>query len=93
MDNIDKRLKIFNDSKERMKKLRFGDAVTNICASRENPMRHCYFVERKAHNAKCTDKNGSFWDIDIKVIYPGHLEDEKCQELFHPVWESQFGKG
>lgn len=91
------------EDKARIKEIQFGDPVTNICAGHPS-MRHCWFVEYKvktyrskfgiSHNdyyARCTDKKGKFWDIGIEVIYPGHLDEEKCSELFRPVWEEKYG--
>ena len=87
-----------------MKELSFGDPVTNICAGDINPRRHSYFVEHvkkscktvggfpyTEHLAKCTDRKGKFWQTEIDVIYPGHLDYEECQRLFAPVWEAQYG--
>ena len=87
-----------------MKALTMGDQVTNICAGENNPMRHCFFVEYKKkskankykivhteHLARCTDKQGSFWNINIDVIYPGWLSSKKCAELWEPQWQAHYG--
>ncbi len=91
MSNIQDGLSLSKESKKRIKLMQFGDPVTNICAGDKNPMLHCYFVGRKGCNARCTDKKGSFWDIDMNVIYPGHLNENKRDELFDPVWQAEFG--
>lgn len=85
------RIKIKNESKKRIRSLEFGEPVTNICAGPKNPMRHCWFVQNKGSDARCTDKKGTFWDIGIEVIHRGHLAEDKCKELFEPVWDSQYG--
>jgi len=92
MSDIDARIKLRDESIKRMKQINFGDPVTNICAGERNPMVHCYFVRYKAATkvAQCTDKSNKFWDIDIKVIYPGHLDKSARQELFQPVWDSEY---
>lgn len=102
--NLQARLEIKNQAKERVKTMTFGEPVTNVCAGEGNPRRHSYFVEyvvggytNKAgirHNdylAKCTDRKGKFWKTDIEVIYAGHLDSEKCKELFEPVWKAYHG--
>jgi hypothetical protein len=104
MNKMDLRIKIKNESKERVKSISFGDEVTNICAGEGNPGRHCYFVEYKKntrknkcglnhteHLAKLTDRKGSFWDCDIEVVHPGFLDRKECEELFNPVWQSHYG--
>ena len=91
MMNMQARVEIEKEARKRIVALSFGDPVTNICAGTENPMRHCYFVEDKRRVARCTDKEGAFWDIGIDVIYPGHLNNAECSELFEPVWQSLYG--
>ncbi len=91
MSNIQGRLGLSKESKKRIKLMQFGDPVTNICAGDRNPMLHCYFVQGRNDNVRCTDKKGSFWDICIDVIYPGHLNKNKRDELFDPVWQVEFG--
>lgn len=98
------RSEILEESKKRVREINFGDPVTNICAGLENPRRHSLFVEYvvKTRNnlfgiphsdywAKCTDGKGSFWNTDIRVIFPGHLSYEKSTELYRPVHASEFG--
>ncbi|MDQ0035048.1 hypothetical protein J2W30_002813 [Variovorax boronicumulans] len=88
----------------RMRALSFGDPVTNVCAGENNPGLHAFFVAyevkshkngygltHKSHWAKCTDKKGKFWNTDIDVVYPGHLDAATRSELFSPVWESLYG--
>jgi len=103
MGNMQARLDIKEASKKRMKGISFGDAVTNICAGEGNPHKHAYFVEYIVksrvnryginHNeylAKCTDKKRRFWNTCIDVIHPGHLDSEKCTQLFSPVWDAEY---
>ena len=78
------KLKIKEESIRRTLKIRFGDEVTNICAGGSNPMKHCYFVENKKNDCRCTDRKGKFWDICRTVIYPGHLSEKKRSELYYP---------
>ena len=100
---MQERLEVKNAAKERMKSLSFGDPVTNVCAGESNPHRIGYFVEyvvktRRntfgiAHSdniAKCTDKKGNFWFADIEVIFKGHLDYDKCKELFAPIWSAHY---
>lgn len=88
----------------RMRALSLGDPVTNVCAGESNPGLHAFFVAyqvksrknkygltHKSHWAKCTDKKGKFWDTDIDVVYPGHLDAATRSELFAPVWEALYG--
>ena len=97
--------RILNESKARVKALKFGEPVTNICAGEKNPHRHCLFVQyvvksrknrwyvtHREYWAKCTDGKGEFWNTDIEVIYPGHLSVEESDKLFEPVWQAKFGK-
>ena len=91
---LKERAKVAKDAKLRMKKIKFGDPVTNVCAGESNPSRHGYFVKvKKVQNstaAECTDKKGRFWSPDIKVIFPGHLDYEECERLYDPIWEAFF---
>lgn len=95
---------LHEESVARMKSLNFGDPVTNVCAGDKNPMLHSFFVAYKvesrtnrygvthrSHWAKCTDKKGSFWNIGIDVIHPGHLSSEDRTRLFAPVWQAIYG--
>lgn len=77
----------------RVRKIEFGEAVTNICAGLNNPLRHSYFVRHNNNmrTAMCTDKKGAFWDIGIDVVYPGHLDADTCEALFAPVWQALYG--
>jgi hypothetical protein len=93
MGNMEARIRINREARKRVKLLVFGDAVTNICAGEKNPHRHSYFVRRKKDTVECTDKKGNFWETFNDVIYPEHLEHDKCEELFQPVWEAQYGQG
>ena len=105
MSRLDDRMKIKADAIERMRALSFGDPVTNVCAGEGNPTRLGYFVEYQRKNkqtagglpyaehwAKCTDKKGRFWNVDIKVVFAGHLAMDECQKLFAPIWESEHGQ-
>lgn len=100
---INERAEVLKQAKERIKLISFGDPVTNVCAGEGNPRKHAYFVEHvikksknrfkvqfTEHFAKCTDRKGNFWSTDIEVIFQGHLNDEKCQELFAPIWEANY---
>jgi hypothetical protein len=89
------RVEINKEATKRCRKMSFGDPITNICAGDKNPQRWCYFVRLQTINHSrcvvCTDKEGTFWDIGMEVIHPGHIFYDKCTELFEPVWESQYG--
>ena len=98
------RKRIKQESIERVKTLSTGDKVTNICAGDRNPMLHCFFVEYKIksrkskfhvvhreHLARCTDKKGKFWNIDIDVIHPGWIDETERKTLFDPVWAARYG--
>jgi len=100
---INERLAVLNSAKERIKKIEFGDPVTNVCAGENNPRRHAYFCKYfiKSHknkygiihndyHAKCTDKKGNFWNAGIETIFSGHLDSEQCKELFSPIWEAHY---
>lgn len=89
----EEKMVILSESKKRMRGIKFGDPVTNICASDSNPRRLSYFIRRtgkKRQYAQCTDKKGKFWETGIDVIYPGHIDLEKCKELFAPVWKAEY---
>ena len=92
------RLELFNESIARVKKLQFGDPITNICAGDNNPRRHAYFVElhvserknkycivHKEYSVKCTDSKGKFWRTNPVVIYPGHISYKQARELYSVV--------
>ena len=70
---------------ERVSNISFGDQVTNICAGDNNPTKRSFFVSASRGYVQCTDKKGKFWKTGIEVIFPGHLSDEKCEELFAPI--------
>ena len=72
--------------------VKFGDPITNVCAGDTNPHRHSYFVRRKKNTIECTDKKGRFWETYSEVIFPGHLDYAKCQELFEPMWQMKYGE-
>jgi hypothetical protein len=103
--SLQKRKQIQDESIVRVKSIGFGDPVTNICAGESNPIRHCLFVayEPKSrrngygivhtdHYARRTDGKGEFWSVGVEVLYPGHLDAEKCRELFAPVWDAEYGQ-
>lgn len=88
---------------QRIKLMEFGEPITNVCAGDNNPRRHAYFcqlIEKTRTNrfgvdhterlVKCTDRCGRFWNTGIEVIFAGHLDYEKCQELFHPIWQAMY---
>jgi hypothetical protein len=91
MGNMKAMSEIRKEAKKRVGLLTFGDAITNICAGEKNQHRHAYFVRRRKDTVECTDKKGNFWETFNDVIYPEHLEYGKCEELFQPVWEAQYG--
>lgn len=97
------RIAVKSAAKERIKTMEFGDEITNVCAGEENPRRHAYFCQKVTKNTqsafglghtqyfvKCTDKKGNFWNTDIEVIFKGHLDSEKCKELFKPIWAAHY---
>jgi hypothetical protein len=94
MGDIQKRIEIKKATRKRVKHIGFGDKITNVCAGKNNPMRHCYFVRYKStsHIVECTDKKGNFGDYGADVIYQGHLSYGESKELYNPVWEALFGK-
>lgn len=98
MDNLDKRASIAKASQIRMKALSFGDLVTNVCTDKTNPHHHCWFVQYKyfrplyGNFAQCTDRKGNFWETMPDVVYPGHLDDKTCKELYAPAWEAEYGE-
>jgi hypothetical protein len=94
----------FKDNLARIKAMKPGDPVTNICAGESNPIRLGKFVclvEKSRENkwgivhtsrwAKMKDSNGNLHNIDIEVVYAGHLDYAECQRLFAPVWDKRFG--
>lgn len=105
MSEFNAHIDMMNRSIKRMRQLSFGDPVTNICAGKDNPLRLGQFVEyitksrRNRFGIVHTDRfarircsNGKFVDTGIDVIYPGHLSESECAELFAPVWQAKFGK-
>ena len=91
--SIKKRREIKAQAKRRARRMYFGQPVTNVCAGKENPMRHCYFVRYKPHRheVEVTDRKGKFAWIDANVIFASHLHDYEAQEFFSPIWEAYFG--
>ena len=91
--SLQARLDIRKSSKKRLRGIKFGVPVTNICAGELG--RHMWFVRMKIiqrqRHAECTDKKGRFGCYGLVVIYPGHLEADECTKLFSPVWESYHG--
>jgi hypothetical protein len=87
---LEARKAIKEAARERVRKINFGDCVTNVCAGEFG--RHLFFVEHKGATVRCTNKKGWFADIGIEVIYPGHLAEDKCKELFEPVWQAECGE-
>jgi hypothetical protein len=83
---------IYAESKKRVKAMKFADPMTNICAGKDNPFRHCYFVRYHpmTDDVTCTDGKGIFIDIDINSAYPGTLDANECKRLFNPIWKSKF---
>lgn len=101
---MESKISLRDASIARMRALTFGDPVTNVCAGENNPSLHAFFVayEAKSHKnryglvhrshwAKCTDRKGKFWNADIDVVHPGHLDATTRSELFEPVLRAQFG--
>lgn len=101
---MESKLSLRDASIARMRALTFGDPVTNVCAGENNPSLHAFFVAyeikshknryglvHRSHWAKCTDRKGKFWNADIDVVYPGHLDATTRSELFDPVWQALFG--
>lgn len=86
------KIEMMRSARERVSKLLFGDPVTNICAGENNPMKRSFFVSASRVHVQCTDKNGKFWHTGIEVVFPGHLSDEKCEELFAPIHNIIYGK-
>jgi hypothetical protein len=103
--NLISKFDYLNESKKRVMSMTIGEPVTNICAGEGNPIFHSYFVElitktrrnkygidHSEYTARCTNKKNKFWNIDIKVIYPGHLTREVASKLFDPIWDMEHGK-
>ena len=93
MGNLEARVEIKAETKKRVKKLYFGNKITNICAGDKNPLRVGLFVRYKANNhlVEMTDGRGEFGNICADVIYPGHIEFGECKRLFEPVWRAEYG--
>lgn len=98
------KLELHQSSLARIKAMKFGEPVTNICAGIENPHRLGYFVKlvikshrnrygitHKDYSAQITDGKGYFGDYGIEVIYPGHLDYETCCKLFGSVYAAIYG--
>lgn len=89
-------------AKERIKTMKFGDEITNVCAGEENPRRHAYFCKKVTKTKsmrgvphteffiECTDKKGNFWKTDFEVIFAGHLDSETCKTLWEPIWAAHY---
>lgn len=84
--------------------MEFGEPVTNVCAGDGNPTRQGYFVSldvksrkngsgitHREYTARLTDKKGKFWNVGIKVIFPGHLSDEESRDIYAPIHGAEFG--
>ena len=91
------------ESIARISRINFGEQITNICASTNNPRKYSFFVELKVSSSKnrfgvtyterhvkSTDGKGKFWLTDIDVIYPGILSEEECVELFNPIHRERY---
>jgi hypothetical protein len=89
---------IAKEALSRITGLQKGCPVTNICAGISNPRRLSFFVglvvkQRKNKYgillterwARCTDKEGNFWNTGIEVIYPGHIDYDECCKMFAPI--------
>lgn len=105
MGDVRTRASIRQEAIARMKAIKAGEPVTNVCAGEKNPRRHAYFLRyvvksRKTsygivhgeYWAKCTDKKGGSWLTGIEVIYPGHLDSETSAALWAPVWQANYGE-
>lgn len=75
---------------ERLRGVKFGDPITNVCASDKNPHRLAYYVRKKGDLVQATDKKGKFWDTQKDVIFSGHLDKKECERLYAPIWEAHF---
>lgn len=91
MSDHEARTRIKLESLERVRKLAFGEPVTNVCAGDGNPLRHGYFVRVLAAQVEVTDKCGTFSKFGCEVIYPGHLTLDEAAKLYEPFWQAQFG--
>jgi hypothetical protein len=91
MSDPEARARIKLESLERVRKLAFGDPVTNVCAGEGNPLRHAYFVRVLAATVEVTDKAGTFAKFGCEVIHPGHLAASEADKLFEPFWQAQYG--
>lgn len=90
MGNPEARIAILKESRGRVRRMVFGDPVTNVCAGESG--RHGYFVRVIGDNAQVTDKKGYFGNYGCEVIYPGHLSADECSRLFEPFWQAQYGQ-
>ncbi len=81
---------LLQEARERVKTIRFGDPITNICSSGINRYRLCFFVRAKKDTVVCTDKENTFWETATSAIYQGHLSIDKCKELFVPMHRILF---
>ena len=83
-----------NELSKRIKKIKFGEPITNVCTTEQNPQHHCYFVRYnpKHKTVECTNKEGKFWQIYAETIYPSHLSQEDCDIIWKEIWKDKFGK-
>ena len=86
------RAEMMKEARNRAKGIAFADPITNVCAGNNNPTKRAFFVSASREFVKCTNKKGKFWDTAIEVIFPGHLTDAMCDELFAPIWGAIYGK-
>ncbi len=84
-------IEMMKEARQRLKTLAFGDPVTNVCAGDKNPHKRGYFVSQNREWVICTDKLGDFWKTGVRVVFPGHLDDAKCIELFAPIHAAIYG--
>lgn len=90
---------------QRIKSIQFGEQVTNVCASIDNPRKYSlfshYVLQQKRnrfgtinnyHYAKCTDGKGNFWLTDALVVFKGRLPDEECKKLYEEIRAIEDGK-
>lgn len=94
MDKMETRLDSLNRAKKRIGKLNLDDPITIVHLDEKDPRRHAYFVEFKtetyANNftfereylVTCTNKNGYFWQTDIRLVYQKHLQYTECVKIY-----------
>ncbi len=82
-----------------------GSPVTNICTSESSPLHHMKFagikttsyknkydVRHTSNFAKCQSKDRKMHSFGLEVIYEGHLDADRCKELWEPVWQCLYGE-